>query len=166
LRVLVIDGHPRNGSFGSALAGIIHRAAASRTKECRLMRLRDLHFDPYAHGRTLNPALCEAQHGIVWAEVIVIVYPTWWGTTPALLKGFLDVCAAVLPLCMAGPAQAWLWWTALPAIPHAVWLALRLRRFTASGSPPGRIDALLIFALTFMIWFCLVPLIEMLMHAR
>ena len=27
---------------------------------------------------------------IAWADHLVFVYPTWWGTTPALLKGFLD----------------------------------------------------------------------------
>lgn len=58
--------------------------------ECRLLRLRELRFDPHAHGTALDPDLSAAQQDIAWAEVIVFVYPTWWGTTPALLKGFLD----------------------------------------------------------------------------
>lgn len=90
LRVLVIDGHPRTGSFGSALAEMMYRAATSRSDECRLIRLRELDFDPLMHGAQLDPNLCAAQRDIAWAEVIVFVYPTWWGTTPALLKGFLD----------------------------------------------------------------------------
>lgn len=31
-----------------------------------------------------------AQEMILWADHLVFVYPTWWGTMPALLKGFLD----------------------------------------------------------------------------
>ena len=90
LRVLIVDGHPCNGSFGSAIAGLMHRAASSRMEEIRSIVLRDIQFDPRAHGRALDADLREAQHDILWAEVIVFVYPTWWGTTPALLKGFLD----------------------------------------------------------------------------
>ena len=90
LRVLVIDGHPREDSLGSALAGTIHRAAASRSAECRLIRLRELDFDPRAHGRALDEDLLGAQRAIEWAEIVVMVYPTWWGGVPALLKGFLD----------------------------------------------------------------------------
>jgi putative NADPH-quinone reductase/1,4-dihydroxy-2-naphthoate octaprenyltransferase len=31
-----------------------------------------------------------SQEQIKWANHIVFVYPTWWGTMPALMKGFLD----------------------------------------------------------------------------
>jgi putative NADPH-quinone reductase/1,4-dihydroxy-2-naphthoate octaprenyltransferase len=88
--VLVIDGHPREESLGSALGETVHRAAASRAEECRIIRLRDLDFDPRAHGRALDEDLLEAQRDIEWAEILVMVYPTWWGGVPALLKGFLD----------------------------------------------------------------------------
>jgi putative NADPH-quinone reductase/1,4-dihydroxy-2-naphthoate octaprenyltransferase len=88
--VLVIDGHPREDSLGSALAETVHRAAASRSEECRIIRLRDLDFDPRAHGRALDDDLVAAQRDIEWAEILVMVYPTWWGGVPALLKGFLD----------------------------------------------------------------------------
>jgi putative NADPH-quinone reductase len=32
----------------------------------------------------------EAQEAILWAQHLVIVYPLWLGTMPALLKGFLE----------------------------------------------------------------------------
>ena len=41
-------------------------------------------------GTELESGLQAAWHEIVWSEVIIFVYPTWWGTMPALLKGFLD----------------------------------------------------------------------------
>ena len=41
---------------------------------------------------------------------------------------------------------------------HAVWLWRRLRRFTA-GEMPERIDGAIVLALTFILWFCVPPLI-------
>lgn len=38
----------------------------------------------------MEPDLVDAQQSILWAQHLVFVYPTWWGTYPALLKGFLD----------------------------------------------------------------------------
>jgi putative NADPH-quinone reductase/1,4-dihydroxy-2-naphthoate octaprenyltransferase len=49
------------------------------------------------HVRTSSPRqqsfeddMRRAQRLIQWADHLVFVYPTWWGTVPALLKGFLD----------------------------------------------------------------------------
>src|SRR5690606_18466464 len=55
----------------------------------------ELRFDPNV--RSFDPLLQPVEDGIAharrliaWADHIVFVYPTWWGTMPALLKGFLD----------------------------------------------------------------------------
>jgi putative NADPH-quinone reductase len=48
-----------------------------------------VHADSPEH-QPLEPDLVAAQRDIHWAEHLVLVYPTWWGTFPALLKGFLD----------------------------------------------------------------------------
>ena len=40
--------------------------------------------------QALEPDLQRAQSDILWAQHLVIVYPVWWGSVPALLKGFLD----------------------------------------------------------------------------
>lgn len=90
LRVLIIDGHPRKDSFCSAIASILERAATRRTVDCRTIRLRDLEFNTCLINDRLEPALHKAQEDILWSEILVFVYPTWWGTMPALLKGFLD----------------------------------------------------------------------------
>jgi 1,4-dihydroxy-2-naphthoate polyprenyltransferase len=57
--------------------------------------LSEMDFDPDVHvdspeHQALEPALAQAQGDIAWAEHIVFVYPTWWGTFPAQLKAFLD----------------------------------------------------------------------------
>jgi len=52
-------------------------------------------FDPNVHmpspsQQPLEADLNAAQSLVDWADHLVFVYPTWWGTMPALLKGFLD----------------------------------------------------------------------------
>lgn len=88
--ILVLDAHPRAGSFGDALA-TAYTAAAGATR----LNLRDLVFDPilhdgYAQIQPLEPDLVRAQELIRAAKHLVFVYPSWWGTYPALLKGFVD----------------------------------------------------------------------------
>ena len=36
------------------------------------------------------PDIEQAQQDIAWAEHLVIIYPLWLGTVPALLKGFIE----------------------------------------------------------------------------
>jgi putative NADPH-quinone reductase len=94
-RVLVVHAHPAADSFGSALAAAYAEGARSANHETRELKLRELDFDlilrePKNKDYPLEPDLKRAQHDIEWAEHIVLEYPTWWSSTPALLKGFID----------------------------------------------------------------------------
>jgi putative NADPH-quinone reductase/1,4-dihydroxy-2-naphthoate octaprenyltransferase len=40
--------------------------------------------------QVLEPSIQEAIELVRWADHLVFVFPTWWGTMPAALKGFLD----------------------------------------------------------------------------
>lgn len=95
MRVLVILAHPRDDSLCSAIAGSFQEGLKAAGIEHRFLSLGELTFDP--HVRLPSPAdqrlegdLVCARGLIDWAEHLVFVYPTWWGTYPALLKGFLD----------------------------------------------------------------------------
>ena len=95
LRVLTIVGHPRRQSLCQALASAYGSGARRAGAEVRELRLAELSFDPNV--RSFDPAMQAVEEGIAharalitWADHIVFVYPTWWGTMPALLKGFLD----------------------------------------------------------------------------
>lgn len=94
-RIAVFLGHPDATSFGGAIARAYAQAARAAGAEVREINLADLTFDPVLwHGyneiQTLEPDLVAAQDTIGWADVLVFAYPTWWGSTPALLKGFID----------------------------------------------------------------------------
>lgn len=96
LKVLILLGHPR-GPFSLCGALAEHYRDGARGAGCdvRNVDLASLDFDQnvtFASPRSqaLEPSLQAIQNDIEWAEHLVFVYPTWWGTYPALLKGFLD----------------------------------------------------------------------------
>ncbi len=95
LKVLLITGHPRTNSLSYALADAYEEGALKSGAAVERLDLATMQFDP--HVLTISPReqleeddLKRAQCLILWANHIVFVYPTWWGTVPALLKGFLD----------------------------------------------------------------------------
>lgn len=95
MRTLVVMGHPRRESLSAALAGAYFRGAVDAGCEVRSLVLADIEFDlnvnhPTPHLQPDEPSLATARELVLWAEHLVLVYPTWWGTMPALLKGFVD----------------------------------------------------------------------------
>lgn len=94
-KVLIILGHPRKNSLSAALAAAYRRGALAAGCETKELLLGDLSFDPLVHlarpeEQPTEPDIVRAQEAITWCGHMVIVYPTWWGTYPALVKGFLD----------------------------------------------------------------------------
>ncbi len=95
MNVLVVLGHPRTDSFCGGLADAYQEGAREAGVDVCRLDLAALEFDP--HVRTESPEdqpleddLVDAQRRIEWADHLVFVYPNWWGTMPALLKGFFD----------------------------------------------------------------------------
>ncbi|WP_257303280.1 NAD(P)H-dependent oxidoreductase [Geothrix campi] len=94
-KILVILGHPRQESFCQALAEAYLEGAEGAGLQVRRLALADLTFDPNVampspRDQPLEEDLVRAQELILWADHLVFAYPAWWGTMPALLKGFLD----------------------------------------------------------------------------
>ncbi|MDD4971417.1 MAG: NAD(P)H-dependent oxidoreductase [Paludibacter sp.] len=91
----MLNGHPDKESFCLALA-LSYKAGADMTgADCKLVNLFDLNFNPilmngYRQRTDLEPDLSIIQQAILDADHLVFVYPTWWGTCPALLKGLID----------------------------------------------------------------------------
>jgi len=96
-RILIVLGHPdpAGGHFGNALADAYSRGATQAGHEVKIIDVARLDFpllrtkQDFETG-TPPPAIREAQSAIGWAQHLVIVFPLWLGTMPALLKGFLE----------------------------------------------------------------------------
>ena len=94
MNVLVINGHPREGSFSQKAASVYEEAALQAGKQVAVLQLLALDFSlnlssGYS-GNIMEPDLLKARDLIVWADHIVWIYPVWWWSMPALLKGFVD----------------------------------------------------------------------------
>lgn len=95
MHVLVINGHPRKNSLSAALTEAYAEGAQQAGAELKILIVADLNFNlhviqPSPHLQELEPDIVHAQELICWADHVVFIYPTWWGTMPALLKGFVD----------------------------------------------------------------------------
>ena len=93
--ILIINAHPVKNSFCNALAQSYMQGAEKSGATCKLIHLIDLQFDPilrygYTKRMDLEPDLLQVQQAILAADHLVFVYPNWWSTYPALLKGFFD----------------------------------------------------------------------------
>jgi len=95
LKVLLVLGHPRRDSLCVALAEAFAAGARQAGVDLRRLDLCDLEFNPNVtagspRNQLLEPAIRQAVDLVRWADHLVFVFPTWWGTMPALMKGFLD----------------------------------------------------------------------------
>ena len=96
-RIVIIDGHPDPDSarLCHGLAEAYAAGAEEGGHDVRRLDVASLDFpllrtaDDFETGSPPD-VIADAQQTIEWAEHIVIVYPLWLGTMPALLKGFLE----------------------------------------------------------------------------
>lgn len=90
--------HPDPASFGAAVRD---RTLAGLAAGDHVVRVTDLYgdgFDPVlgeAERRSYDqpgvaPELQSYVDDLTWAEMLVLVYPTWWSGQPAMLKGWID----------------------------------------------------------------------------
>lgn len=112
-RILIINGHPDKESFNFSLSDAYERGAKKSAAEIRKINIRELEFSPnlqfgYRKRTELEPDLIEAQEMIKWADHLVWVYPVWWGSYPAIMKGFID--RVFLPGFAFKKREGSVWW--------------------------------------------------------
>jgi NAD(P)H dehydrogenase (quinone) len=112
-RILLINGHPDKESFIFGLSEAYKKGVEKSGAELREIKIRELDFNPnlqfgYRKRTELEPDLIEAQESLKWADHIVWVYPVWWGSVPATMKGFLD--RVLLPGFAFKKREGSVWW--------------------------------------------------------
>jgi putative NADPH-quinone reductase len=96
-RILVINGHPDPGPerFAAALAGAYIKGASLAGHQIRRLDVGALDFPLIRSAAQFidrEPPSCirEAQEAVLWADHLVIIFPLWLGSPPAVLKAFLE----------------------------------------------------------------------------
>ncbi|MEK7185063.1 MAG: NAD(P)H-dependent oxidoreductase [Patescibacteria group bacterium] len=93
--IFILLGHPDKNTTCGSFATSYEQGAKAAGHEVRRINLGDLKFDPILHKgyhetQLLEPDLLAVQENFKWANHIVIFYPNWWSSMPALLKGMFD----------------------------------------------------------------------------
>lgn len=94
-KILIINGHPDKESFNFGLSEAYIKGAKKSDAEVKVINIRELNFNPnlefgYRKRTELEPDLLDVQAKLTWADHIVWIYPVWWSSVPAIMKGFLD----------------------------------------------------------------------------
>lgn len=100
MKILVVFCHPRRDSFTGALADAL---VAGLTEAGHQVEFADLHrerFDPVTWPedepdwndgkKRYSDAVLAEQARIDRNEAIVLIFPVWWWSVPAMLKGWID----------------------------------------------------------------------------
>jgi NAD(P)H dehydrogenase (quinone) len=115
-KILIINGHPDSESYNYALVEAYKKGAIESGSEVKEIVIAALSFNPnlqygYRKRTTLEPDLIAAMEQITWADHIVWVYPVWWGSYPAIMKGFID--RVFLPGFAFQKRENSVWWDKL-----------------------------------------------------
>lgn len=96
MNVVIIKGHPNKKSYNYAIAESFKKGCTKNTThKIDAIDIIDFDFnlniDFNKHDdQPIEQDILTAQEKIKQADHIVWIYPLWWGTMPALLKGFID----------------------------------------------------------------------------
>lgn len=99
MRVLLVHCHPRADSFSAALSATASAALEAAGHAVETIDLYAQRFDPRLSGEerggyydeaAIPPDLAGHVAALRRAEMLVLVYPTWWFGMPAMLKGWFD----------------------------------------------------------------------------
>ena len=99
MKHLVVVAHPAEDSF---TMGLMHAYTAELEKLGHSQRTYDLYrmgFNPVLSAHELVPVgadspvsadMMQAQNDIRTADALTVIYPLWWLSMPAMMKGYID----------------------------------------------------------------------------
>jgi putative NADPH-quinone reductase len=114
--IAIIQGHPdsRGDRYLRAFANAYAKSAEEAGHEIKVIDVATLDFpllrskEDFEKGTPPEP-IRQAQKTIAWAEHLMIFYPLWHGSMPALLKGFLE--QVFRPVFVTGKSGTGTEWT-------------------------------------------------------
>jgi len=98
MKYLIIYAHPDPGSFNHAVMEIISEELKNNNKDFVLRDLYQINFNPILktedltaiqNGAVLEDVKKEQEH-IRSSDILIFIFPIWWSSMPAILKGYID----------------------------------------------------------------------------
>ncbi|MGR7814395.1 NAD(P)H-dependent oxidoreductase [Lacinutrix undariae] len=94
-KILIINGHPDTESFNYGISSAYVKGVEKTDAIISQINITELEFNPnlkfgYRKRMELEPDLILAIEKIKKADHIVWVFPMWWYSYPAIMKGFID----------------------------------------------------------------------------
>jgi NAD(P)H dehydrogenase (quinone) len=95
----IIFAHPWHGSFNKAILDTVVESYEQKGKEYHIIDLNKEDFDPvlreselkiYSKGEYIDGKVREYQDILKESDELVFIFPVWWFSLPAILKGFID----------------------------------------------------------------------------
>lgn len=95
---LVVFAHPNPKSFGKGIVDAVVKASEEKGANVTVRDLYKIGFDPvlkasdfvaFQSGKVPEDIAIEQEY-VKQADVITFVYPVWWVSFPAILKGYVD----------------------------------------------------------------------------
>jgi NAD(P)H dehydrogenase (quinone) len=98
VRCLLVVAHPLKNSLCATIASEAADAMLAAGHELRIHDLYDSGFQPALtaderknyYGSYEITEMKQEVEELQWAEILVLVFPTWWFGMPAVLKGWID----------------------------------------------------------------------------
>jgi putative NADPH-quinone reductase len=94
-KIAIVVGHSQTATFCEALGEAYQKGAGAAGHNVQMFVLARMKFDAILHEgffreQPLEPDLRAAYDAIKAADHIVLIFPLWLGSLPAILKGFLE----------------------------------------------------------------------------
>lgn len=98
MKTLIVYGHPKTKGHCSLILENIEKELKKEKVEYDVLDLYKIKYDPILHenehytagNREISKENKRFQDMIKKAKRLIFIYPVWWGSMPAIVKGFID----------------------------------------------------------------------------
>ncbi|HLO04252.1 MAG TPA: NAD(P)H-dependent oxidoreductase [Symbiobacteriaceae bacterium] len=114
MNVLIVYAHPEPRSFNGALKDGAVAALSQAGHQVQVSDLYAMNFNPVVHPSefperanpdhfhlqreqrnavltgTVAPDVAAEHAKLIWADLLIFQFPLWWGSMPAIMKGWID----------------------------------------------------------------------------
>ena len=95
----IVFAHPWDGSFNKAILDQVVKKLDETKEKYTVIDLNKDAFNPvmseeelslYSQGKSIDPLVLKYQEILKNTDELILIFPVWWMSMPAILKGFFD----------------------------------------------------------------------------